>query len=55
VRPGFGWLEHFFYNEHYATDERAVDAGFILQIDDPVLPDIYDMIVPAPGIEEYRK
>ena len=65
-----GWLEHFFYNEHYPTDEEylfaladaikheykaVVDAGFILQIDDPALPDTYDMIVPAPGIEEYRK
>jgi 5-methyltetrahydropteroyltriglutamate--homocysteine methyltransferase len=65
-----GWLEHFFYNEHYATDDEylfaladaikheykaIVDAGFILQIDDPALPDTYDMIVPAPGIEEYRK
>ena len=65
-----GWLEHFFYNEHYPTDEEylfaladaikheykaIVDAGFILQIDDPALPDTYDMIVPAPGIEEYRK
>jgi 5-methyltetrahydropteroyltriglutamate--homocysteine methyltransferase len=65
-----GWLEHFFYNEHYATDDEylfaladaikheykaIVDAGFILQIDDPALPDTYDMIVPAPAIEEYRK
>jgi 5-methyltetrahydropteroyltriglutamate--homocysteine methyltransferase len=65
-----GWLEHFFYNEHYATDEEylfaladaikheykaVVDAGFILQIDDPALPDTYDMIVPNPSIEEYRK
>ena len=65
-----GWLEHFFYNEHYATDEQylfaladaikheykaIVDAGFILQIDDPALPDTYDMIVPAPAIDEYRK
>jgi len=65
-----GWLEHFFYNEHYATDEEylfaladaikheykaVVDAGFILQIDDPALPDTYDMIVPNPTIEEYRK
>jgi 5-methyltetrahydropteroyltriglutamate--homocysteine methyltransferase len=65
-----GWLEHFFYNEHYATDEEylfaladaikheykaIVDAGFILQIDDPALPDTYDMIVPQPPIEEYRK
>ncbi|HXP83612.1 MAG TPA: cobalamin-independent methionine synthase II family protein [Bryobacteraceae bacterium] len=65
-----GWLEHFFYNEHYATDEEyvfalaeaareeykaIVDAGLILQVDDPALPDTYDMIVPTPSIEEYRK
>jgi 5-methyltetrahydropteroyltriglutamate--homocysteine methyltransferase len=65
-----GWLEHFFHNEHYANDEQflfaladamkheykaVVDAGFILQIDDPALPDTYDMIVPLPSIEEYRK
>ena len=65
-----GWLEHFFFNEHYKTDEdylfaladaiaheyRAiVDAGFTLQVDDPALPDTYDMIVPAPSIEEYRR
>jgi len=65
-----GWLEHFFLNEHYATEEEyvfaladamkseykaVVDAGFILQIDDPALPDTFDMIVPNPSIEEYRK
>ncbi|HTA47260.1 MAG TPA: cobalamin-independent methionine synthase II family protein [Bryobacteraceae bacterium] len=65
-----GWLEHFFHNEHYKSDEEylfaiadafrheykaIVDAGFILQIDDPALPDTYDMIVPNPTIEEYRK
>jgi 5-methyltetrahydropteroyltriglutamate--homocysteine methyltransferase len=65
-----GWLEHFFYNEYYKTDEEylfaladamkheykaIVDAGFILQLDDPALPDTYDMIVPTPSIEEYRK
>jgi 5-methyltetrahydropteroyltriglutamate--homocysteine methyltransferase len=65
-----GWLEHFFYNEYYPTDEEylfaladaikheykaIVDEGLILQIDDPALPDTYDMIVPAPSIEEYRK
>ncbi len=65
-----GWLEHFFYNEHYEKEEdyifalaeaigheykAIVDAGFILQIDDPALPDTYDMIVPNPTIEEYRK
>jgi len=65
-----GWLEHFFHNEHYSSDEEylvaladamkseykaVVDAGFILQIDDPALPDTYDMIVPSPSIEEYRR
>src|SRR5262245_2635987 len=64
------WLEHFFYNEYYSNDEEylfaladaikheykaVVDAGFVLQIDDPALPDTYDMIVPSPTIEEYRK
>jgi 5-methyltetrahydropteroyltriglutamate--homocysteine methyltransferase len=65
-----GWLEHFFYNEYYENDEdyvfaladairheykAIVDAGFVLQIDDPALPDTYDMLVPAPSIEEYRR
>jgi 5-methyltetrahydropteroyltriglutamate--homocysteine methyltransferase len=65
-----GWLEHFFLNEYYASDEEyifaladamkheykaVVDAGFILQIDDPALPDTFDMILPNPSIEEYRK
>jgi 5-methyltetrahydropteroyltriglutamate--homocysteine methyltransferase len=35
--------------------KAVVDAGFVLQIDDPALPDTYDMIVPTPSIEEYRK
>ncbi|MBV9768662.1 MAG: cobalamin-independent methionine synthase II family protein [Bryobacterales bacterium] len=65
-----GWLEHFFLNEYYSSDEEyifaladamrpeykaIVDAGFILQIDDPALPDTFDMIVPNPTIEEYRR
>jgi 5-methyltetrahydropteroyltriglutamate--homocysteine methyltransferase len=65
-----GWLEHWLYNEYYKSDEEylfaladamkheykaIVDAGFILQLDDPGLPDTYDMIVPAPSIEEYRR
>ena len=65
-----GWLEHFFHNEYYRSDEEylfaladamkheykaVVDAGFVLQIDDPALPDTYDMIVPTPTIEEYRR
>ncbi len=65
-----GWLEHFFYNDYYKTDEEylfalaeaigeeykaIVDAGFVLQLDDPGLPDTFDMIVPNPTIEDYRK
>jgi 5-methyltetrahydropteroyltriglutamate--homocysteine methyltransferase len=65
-----GWLEHFFLNEYYSSEEdyiyaladavrpeyqAVVDAGFLLQVDDPALPDTYDMIVPNPSIAEYRK
>jgi 5-methyltetrahydropteroyltriglutamate--homocysteine methyltransferase len=65
-----GWIEHSLWNEYYKTDEEflfaiadamkseyraIVEAGHILQLDDPGLPDTYDMIVPAPAIEEYRK
>ena len=64
------WIEHFFYNEYYKTDDEyiwalseamreeykaVIEAGFVLQIDDPALPDTYDMIVPNPPVEEYRK
>jgi 5-methyltetrahydropteroyltriglutamate--homocysteine methyltransferase len=57
-------------NAHYANEEaflegiadalaveyRAiVDAGFILQLDDPGLPDTWDMLDPHPSLEEYRK
>jgi 5-methyltetrahydropteroyltriglutamate--homocysteine methyltransferase len=31
-----------------------VDAGFILQIDDPGLGETWDMLIPAPPLEEYR-
>jgi 5-methyltetrahydropteroyltriglutamate--homocysteine methyltransferase len=56
-------------NRHYPTDEAfvaalseamrveyeaIVEAGFILQLDDPGLPDAWDMLAPAPTIEEYR-
>ena len=65
-----GWLEHWMYNEYYKSDEEylfaiagamkdeykaIIDAGFILQLDDPGLPDTYDMIVPTPSIEDYRR
>ncbi len=57
-------------NRHYPTEEayvfaiaealrteyRAiVDAGFVLQIDDPGLGETWDMLIPAPPVEEYRK
>lgn len=38
------------------TEYRAiVDAGFILQIDDPGLGETWDMIIPAHTLAEYRK
>lgn len=64
-----GWLDHFIYNEHYKTDEEfifalaealraeyraVVDAGFILQVDDPGVVDWWDMLKPALSVEEYR-
>ena len=66
---GPGWLGHFVWNDHYKTDEEyvyalaaffkndykaVVDAGFILQIDDPSLCSRWGMIDPAPSFEEYR-
>jgi 5-methyltetrahydropteroyltriglutamate--homocysteine methyltransferase len=65
-----GWLDHFIYNEYYRSDEEflfalaealreeyraVVNAGFILQIDDPGLVDWWDMIKPAISVAEYRK
>jgi 5-methyltetrahydropteroyltriglutamate--homocysteine methyltransferase len=42
--------------EALRTEYRAiVDAGFILQIDDPGLGELWDMMIPAPSIEDYRK
>jgi 5-methyltetrahydropteroyltriglutamate--homocysteine methyltransferase len=42
--------------EALRTEYRAiVDAGFILQIDDPGLGETWDMIIPAPTLDEYRK
>jgi 5-methyltetrahydropteroyltriglutamate--homocysteine methyltransferase len=57
-------------NEHYPSDEaylegiaqalrveyRAIiDAGFILQLDDPGLPDTWDMLDPHPTVKEYQR
>ena len=42
--------------EALRTEYRAiVDAGFILQIDDPGLGETWDMLTPAPSVEDYRK
>ena len=42
--------------EAMAEEYKAiVDAGFVLQIDDPGLPAQWDAHVPAIGLEEYRK
>jgi 5-methyltetrahydropteroyltriglutamate--homocysteine methyltransferase len=39
-----------------AVEYRAiVDAGFVLQLDDPGLPDTWDMLDPPPSVEEYRR
>jgi 5-methyltetrahydropteroyltriglutamate--homocysteine methyltransferase len=35
--------------------KAIVDAGLVLQIDDPSLPDNWDMINPEPPLEEFRK
>ena len=65
-----GWLDHFIYNEYYNSDEEfvyaladamsdkyraIVDAGFILQIDDPGIATSWDMIKPEPSLADYRK
>jgi 5-methyltetrahydropteroyltriglutamate--homocysteine methyltransferase len=64
-----GWLDHFIYNEHYKTDEEfvyaladamsdkyraIVEAGFLLQIDDPGIATSWDMIKPEPSLADYR-
>jgi len=63
-----GWLDHFIYNEYYKTEEEfifalaealreeyraVVDAGFILQVDDPGVVDWWDMLKPALSVEDY--
>jgi 5-methyltetrahydropteroyltriglutamate--homocysteine methyltransferase len=64
-----GWLDHFIFNEYYKTEDEflfaladalheeyqeVVAAGFILQVDDPGLPDWWDMLKPEPTVEAYR-
>jgi len=65
-----GWLDHHIFDEHYGNEEEfvfaladalreeyraVVDAGFILQIDDPGVATSWDMIKPEPTIQEYRR
>jgi 5-methyltetrahydropteroyltriglutamate--homocysteine methyltransferase len=65
-----GWLDHFIFNEYYKTEEEflfaladalreeyraVIAAGFVLQIDDPGLPDWWDMLKPEPSVEAYRR
>jgi 5-methyltetrahydropteroyltriglutamate--homocysteine methyltransferase len=65
-----GWLDHHIFDEYYGDDEKfifaladalrdeyraVVDAGFILQIDDPGIADSWDMIRPEPSVVEYRR
>jgi len=39
-----------------AVEYRAiVDAGFVLQLDDPGLPDTWDMLDPHPTLAEYKR
>jgi 5-methyltetrahydropteroyltriglutamate--homocysteine methyltransferase len=64
-----GTIEHWLRNEHYKTDEEfvyaiaeamreeyraIVDAGFLLQIDDPDLADGWQMY-PDMSVKDYRK
>jgi 5-methyltetrahydropteroyltriglutamate--homocysteine methyltransferase len=59
-----------FGNEYYASDEELlyacadamreeyraiVDAGLILQLDDPAMAESWDTMSPAPDIEDYRR
>lgn len=42
--------------EALAVEYRSiVDAGFLLQLDDPGLPDTWDMLDPHPTVAEYRR
>ncbi|MGH2916737.1 MAG: cobalamin-independent methionine synthase II family protein [Solirubrobacteraceae bacterium] len=57
-------------NEHYADDEELIyacadamreeyqaiiDAGLMLQLDDPAIAENWDQINPAPSVEDYRR
>ena len=57
-------------NYYYKTDEEylfalaeamheeykaIIDAGFVLQLDDPALPDSWDSVDPEPTVEQYKR
>ena len=65
-----GWLDHFIFNEHYRSDEEfvfalaeimrpeyqaVVEAGLILQVDDPGIADAWPTFIPPISLEEYRR
>lgn len=65
-----GTIDHRLFNEYYKSEEEFVyaiaemmrpeyeaiaNAGFIVQIDDPGLPDTWDMLVSRPDLAEYRR
>jgi 5-methyltetrahydropteroyltriglutamate--homocysteine methyltransferase len=65
-----GWLDHFIFNEYYKTDEEfvfalaevmrpeylaVVEAGFILQVDDPGIADAWPTFVPGISLQDYRR
>lgn len=65
-----GWLGHFVFNDFYKTEEEyvyalasffkndyqsVVDAGFVLQIDDPSLCSRWGMLNPPISYQEYRR
>ena len=67
VAPGSGAR---FGNEHYANDEELIyacadalreeyqaiiDAGLMLQLDDPGIAENWDQIVPEPSVEDYKR
>ena len=35
--------------------KAIIEAGFVLQLDDPGLPDTWDMANPKPSVAEYKK
>lgn len=65
-----GWLHHFIWDEHYNDEEEFLmalaevlrpeyeaiaNAGLILQLDGPDLPDKWATLVPDITLDEYRR